>query len=493
MLELLGHAALRKRESSGVECATLSTDVDRTQGTDLASKRLEIAVFDGDGVTAYPLPATGNLRIGRIEGNDIRIDNPAVSRRHAIFHVGPPLAIQDLGASNGTFVKDPARASDAGDTHSLRHLAGATLPISLGDCIVVGTTLLVVRHAETPIVADIERTLSGHVVSDPVMVKLYEQAARAASSNISVLILGETGVGKEVLARAIHASSPRARQPFLGLNCAALPESLLESELFGHEKGAFSGANLARKGLFESADGGTVFLDEVGELPSSMQVKLLRVLEERSVLPVGGRSPRSIDVRFLAATNRDPEVDAAEGRFRQDLLYRLNGFSLTIPPLRERHSEIAPLARAFAAGAARRVGRNAIPRPLPETIGLLERYPWPGNVRELRNVIERAVVLASGDELLPEHLPPKLVHSIEGQATASRDVPRQEHPPPPAPDSMERLKEQMRALERARILDALERCDNNQTKAAELLGLSRRTLVTRLGEYDLPRPRKGRE
>ena len=482
-------------EELGISFAGMPAEVETKVGDELAAERLEIAVFDGDRVTTIPLPLTGSLTIGRMEGNDIRLDNAAVSRRHAIFHVGPPLAIQDLGGSNGTFVKDSTRASTAGETLSLRQIAGATLPIALGDCIVLGATLLVVRRAEAPAAVDGGRSLSGQVVSDPVMVKLHEHAARAASSNISVLILGETGVGKEVLARAIHASSPRARQSFLGLNCAALPESLLESELFGHEKGAFSGANQARKGLFESADGGTVFLDEVGELPASMQVKLLRVLEEKSVLPVGGRSPRSIDVRFLAATNRDPESDVAEGRFRQDLLYRLNGFVLTIPPLRDRRSEIAPLANVFAAGAARQVGRSTVPRISPETIQLLEGYRWPGNVRELRNVIERAVVLASGDDVLPEHLPPKLFDSL----TSSRSASIAERPsgassfPPPVRDSMGKLKEQMRDLERTRILDALERCDSNQTKAAELLGMSRRTLVSRLGEYDLPRPRKSRE
>ncbi|HEX6763851.1 MAG TPA: sigma 54-interacting transcriptional regulator [Polyangiaceae bacterium] len=459
-----------------------------------ASARLEIAVFDGDRVTSCPLPAAGSLTIGRLEGNDIRLDNAAVSRRHAIFHVGPPLAIQDLGGSNGTFVKDATRASTADETLSLRQVAGATLPIALGDCIVLGTTLLVVRRAEASSVVDVERIQAGRLVSDPVMVTLYEHAARAAASNISVLILGETGVGKEVLARAIHASSPRARQAFLGLNCAALPESLLESELFGHEKGAFSGANQARKGLFESADGGTVFLDEVGELPASMQVKLLRVLEDKSVLPVGGRSPRSIDVRFVAATNRDPELDVAEGRFRQDLFYRLNGFVLTIPPLRDRRSEIAPLANVFAESAASQMGRKAVPRLLPEAVALLEGYRWPGNVRELRNVIERAVVLAAGDDVLPEHLPPKLFDSLRsGQAALSAERRSGSSLAPQVRDSLGKLKEQMRDLERARILDALERCDKNQTKAAELLGMSRRTLVTRLGEYALPRPRKSRE
>jgi DNA-binding NtrC family response regulator len=481
-------------EELGVDSARMRAEAETKAPSGPAPERLEIAVFDGDRVTTYPLPTAGRLAIGRMEGNDIRLDNAAVSRRHAVFHVGPPLAIQDLGGSNGTFIKDPTRASPAGDTLSLRQVAGTTLPVALGDCIVLGATLLVLRRAEASVGGHLETVLAGRVVSDPAMTALYDQAARAAASNISVLILGETGVGKEVLARAIHARSPRASRAFLGLNCAALPESLLESELFGHERGAFSGANQARKGLFESADGGTVFLDEVGELPASMQVKLLRVLEDKSVLPVGGRSPRSIDVRFVAATNRDPEQDVAHGRFRQDLLYRLNGFVLTIPPLRDRRSEILPLAQLFAAEASRQVGRNAAPRVAPDTIERLEGYRWPGNVRELKNVIERAVVLASGDDLLPEHLPPKLFDLLRsGHGASSAEQPIAPSAAPEARDSLGKLKEQMRELEKARILDALEHCDGNQTKAAQLLGMSRRTLVTRLGEYELPRPRKSRQ
>ena len=223
-------------------------------------------------------------------------------------------------------------------------------------------------------------------------------------------------------------------------------------------------------------------------------MKLLRVLEEKAVLPVGARSPRPIDVRFVAATNRDPEADAADGRFRQDLLYRLNGFVLTIPPLRERPSEIPVLARVFAAGAASQLGRDAVPRVVPEALAVLESYRWPGNVRELRNVMERAVVLMSGDHILPEHLPPKMFDSFRRDSAVPAPQISSTRPSSSSPlaDSMGELKGQMRALERARILDALERCGQNQTRAAELLGMSRRTLVTRLAEYDVPRPRKNR-
>jgi DNA-binding NtrC family response regulator len=464
------------------------------KGAATPSERLEIAVFDGDRVTVRALPATGSLSIGRTADNDVCIDNPAVSRRHAVLHIGPPLAIQDLGGANGTFVKDPTRRLEKGETHSLRQLAGATLPVSLGDCIVVGTTVIVVRRSESIAVGETGSEPVGYVAKDPAMLRLYEQAARAAASTISVLILGETGVGKEVFARAIHARSPRAKGPFLAINCGALPETLLESELFGHEKGAFSGAHQARPGLFESADGGTLFLDEVGELPASTQVKLLRVLEDKSVLPVGGRSPRSIDVRFVAATNRDPDAEVARGRLREDLLYRLNGFVLTIPALRERRTEILALARVFAAATARQLGRHAAPELSPETVALLERYAWPGNVRELRNVIDRAVVLATPNEVLPENLPSKLVapSSTHRPSPGMPGLSGETEPPPPG-EPFGQVREELRALERTRILDALERCEGNQTRAAEMLGMSRRTLVTRLGEYGVPRPRKRRE
>ncbi len=335
------------------------------------------------------------------------------------------------------------------------------------------------------------------VVREPNMLAVYDDAAKAAAASISVLILGETGVGKEVLAQSIHKLSPRRDKPFLALNCAALSETLLEGELFGNERGAFTGAHSARPGLFESAEGGTVFLDEVGELPMTIQVKLLRVLEERRVMRVGGRTPIDVDVRFLAATNRDLDVALENGTFRQDLFFRLNGITLSLPPLRERPSEILPLAQRFAASYADKLGRCA-PEIADDAADLLVRYAWPGNVRELKNVVERAVVLANDDRIVAANLPAKL-------ATFTREsiAPRDSVPPPgpvstdrpvidegTEPVSSQRLRGEMEALERQRIIEALEKCGGNQTSAAELLGISRRTLVTRLATYDLPRPRK---
>ncbi|MBL8742907.1 MAG: sigma-54-dependent Fis family transcriptional regulator [Myxococcales bacterium] len=344
------------------------------------------------------------------------------------------------------------------------------------------------------------------VVEDPAMRTLYDDAGRAALAHISVLVLGETGVGKEVLAQSIHKLSQRRDAPFLALNCAALTESLLESELFGNERGAFTGAVTARPGLFESAQGGTVFLDELGELPMVIQVKLLRVLEERRVTRVGGRSPISVDVRFIAATNRNLEESIERGTFREDLYYRLAGITLTIPPLRERASEIVPLALRFLRSASGKMGRSEPQLSADARVAML-RYSWPGNVRELRNVIERALVLAAGDVIELSHLPAKLRQESAGPSSRPPQAssPDLEVAPPSSRDSYSSLspasgmfdsgdnrslRGEVVDLERKRIIEALERCGGNQTAAAEMLGMSRRTLVSRLSTYDLPRPRK---
>jgi transcriptional regulator with GAF, ATPase, and Fis domain len=353
------------------------------------------------------------------------------------------------------------------------------------------------------------------VVRSPVMRKLHDLLERVAPGEITVLILGDTGVGKEVLAEQVHRRSPRTAKPFLRLNCAALSESLLESELFGHERGAFTGAHQLKSGLLETAQGGTVFLDEIGELPMTVQVKLLRVLEERQVWRVGGVKPRPIDVRFVAATNRDLETAVTEHKFRQDLYFRLAGVTLHIPPLRERTEEIEPLAREFA----RQLSRQKRPPALSaDVIALLLGYSWPGNIRELRNAIERAVLLAGDGAVMPEHFAVEKMTATISTPISDAPLPRptavranapeskassiQHDTLPPTSDQLdsatsslslgERLRRQVQEVERQHIIDALTRCGGNQTRAARELGISRRTLISRLEAYNIPRPLKDR-
>jgi two-component system response regulator AtoC len=316
----------------------------------------------------------------------------------------------------------------------------------------------------------------GFVLRDDAMAALYRLVDRVAPSTINVLVLGETGAGKEVLARQLHQRSKRAGSELMSLNCAALTETLLESELFGHERGSFTGAVKDKVGLLEAARGGTVFLDEVGELPSSIQAKLLRVLEERRVLRVGAVAPTPIDVRFVFATNRDLEAEVARGAFRSDLYYRINGISLELPPLRERPAEIEPLARSFLAEAAQRDGLD-LPELAPDALAALKAYPWPGNIRELKNVIDRAILLAGGGTITAEVL------GLGGAAVSSPAVEA-------ASSSAPRLRQRREAAEREEVERALAQTNGNQTHAARLLGISRRTLVTRLTQYGLTKPRK---
>jgi DNA-binding NtrC family response regulator len=456
--------------------------------------RLQLAVFSGEDASVYPLPSTGKVTLGRAEDNDVRIDNRSVSRKHAVLHVGPPLCVEDLGGSNGTFVRD-FRELRPGDTEHLRQISNQSLEIRVGDFINLGGAIVVVRltpESSTGKTPGLEEAIVSQSES---MKTLYEQARLAARGLISILILGETGVGKDVLARQIHAWSPRAGGPMLSLNCAALSETLLESELFGHEKGAFTGAVQARPGLFESANGGTVFLDEVGELTMSTQVKLLRFLENRQVTRVGARRAIDVDVRFIAATNRDLEKEASGGRFRQDLYFRLGGMVLTVPPLRERREEIGPLAETFVGIASGQIERQDVPRLSEQALGCLKRYAWPGNVRELRHVIERAVILCPGSIVLPEHLNQAVQGAVVEPEPESAEKSRfwDAVTPTQSADALSRLQLEMRALERQRIIAALDECSGNQTRAAEKLGISRRTLVTRLAEYELPRPRKKKD
>jgi DNA-binding NtrC family response regulator len=313
--------------------------------------------------------------------------------------------------------------------------------------------------------------------------------AQVAVGDVSVLITGETGVGKELCAEMIHRQSKRQGRPFVKLNCSAIAESLIESELFGHERGAFTGAMTARAGLFETADGGTVFLDEIGELPMSMQAKLLRVLEDRVVRRVGAETGRELDVRFVGATNRSLLAEVEAGRFRRDLYYRINGVTITLPPLRERPAEIAALARAFAARPRGNPsgGKHALG---DDVLAALRKHLWPGNVRELRNTIERAVLLAGNEPVRPEHL---ALEAPSARRSSIPTLPIERISVVDQPSSIspsEPLANAVAEVERRRILDTLDRCGGNQTRAARMLGISRNTLVARMDAYGLPRPRK---
>lgn len=293
--------------------------------------------------------------------------------------------------------------------------------------------------------------------------QVYDLTLQVASSEANILILGESGTGKELIARTLHTNSPRKARPFVSLNCAALADNLLESQLFGHLRGAFTGAIMNQKGLLEEADGGTLFLDEIGDVSAAVQAKLLRVIQEKEFIPIGSTKPKTVDVRFVAATNRDLQQDVASGRFREDLFYRLNVISLTLPPLRERPEDIEPLARHFVKRFAVRMSKE-LHGIDPEALLCMTRYHWPGNVRELENVIERAVILARGPLLTADLLP-----------VCSRTA-------PPRSDELQPMVA-LEEVERQHILAIYKQTGNHKSKTAEILGISRKTLDRKLAEY----------
>jgi two-component system response regulator AtoC len=463
---------------------------------------LQLVLADGDRLSVHALPRTGTIVIGRSPDAQVKLTTRAVSRDHARIHVGERLEVEDLDSTNGTFV------------HNRRITPWLRVPILPGDGILLGEVLVMVMPAEVAssvgnappssrgsalsLANRSEKRRRSPVVEDPAMKALYKLAERVASvpSPISVLILGETGTGKELLAETIHHASPRATRKFVGLNCAALSESLLESELFGYERGAFTGAQQAKPGLLEDADGGTVFLDELGEMAPALQAKLLRVLETREVLRVGGRKARAIDVRFVAATNRDLEQEIAAGRFRSDLYYRLNVVTMHLPALRERTTEIVSLANHFIRERCAVFGRSQVPELSPAACEALERYSWPGNVRELRNTVERALV-----QLEPNatRIEPEILRLGASSVTPSAvSLPRSTQPPAAddeaalhrIPTPPRTFRAEVGDLERELVVETMARCGGNQTRAAKELGISRNTLIARLAMYGVTRPRK---
>jgi two-component system, NtrC family, response regulator AtoC len=427
-----------------------------------------------DGGTAHrDLPERGAIVLGRGAECDVQIEHPSVSRRHATLHVGPSYALEDHGSSNGTRV-DGRQVPE-----------GKRVPVSTGQHIELGSTTLVLPAIPlSPPAAGHPTALHATPPGSP-MRELHDTLDLVARGTIAVLVIGETGVGKELVAAELHRRSPRAGRPFLTLNCASFPEALLETELFGFERGAFAGAEHPKPGLVEVAAGGTVLLDEVSALPLTIQAKLLRLLESGEVMRVGSLHAQRVDVRFVATSNRDLEQLVATERFRADLYYRLNGAKLVVPPLRDRRTEIAPLARGFAAAAAAQLGiaPGAITAP---ALLALERHSWPGNVRELRNVIERAVLLARGAPIGIEH-----VGAASAAASPNAPAANPSQPPPAAVGPSGDLRAQLNVIERERILAALVECNGNQSRAAKLLGMPRRTFLSRLDALQIARPRKG--
>lgn len=459
------------------------------------TESLALVVFEAGTASVLPLASGDEWVIGRAESAHVRFANSTVSRVHAVVRGGVLPTVEDLGSSNGTRVDGVALAR------------GERRPLRPGSVISFGQVAVSVQLVD----AGVREPLASPslVMEDPRTKAVFELAATVAPSNLPVLIVGETGVGKELVAEHVHACSDRASQPLLRINCAALPESLLESELFGHERGAFTGATTTRAGLLESANGGTLFLDEVGETSLATQAKLLRFLESGEVLRVGGIRPKRLDVRVIGATNRDLERLTREGKVRADFYHRLNGVTITVPPLRARALDIVPLARAFLRGASLRLGR-----PEPSISADLERalveYRWPGNVRELRKVLDRATVLSRGAPVERRHLMLS-EHESPGSLT-SIDVARA-LPPPPSPGEVpeaealttiapvgsaarsrasvpSNLRAELEQLERERILACLQECGGNQSRAAELLGITRRVLMARMDAYGISRPRK---
>jgi two-component system response regulator AtoC len=430
-------------------------------------RETRIIVFWDGGSASRAIEPGERVVVGRADDCDLAVPDDSVSRHHLAVYGDRPARIEDLGSANGTMV--------GGE----RLEPGRPLAIAPTMVVEIGDALLLVRAVEPERRVDAQAPPSRRVPGgDPATARMNELVELVAGTTISVLLLGETGAGKGVLAQMIHERSPRAAGPLLRVNCASLTETLLESELFGHERGAFTGATQAKPGLLEAANGGTLLLDEIGEMPLATQAKLLHVLEHGEVMRVGAVKPRPMDVRFVAATNRDLPAAAEQGRFRQDLYFRLNGLTIVVPPLRERPSEIAGLAAEFVTEAARRLGRDA-PEIEPDALAAMRAYAWPGNVRELRNAMVRAALFARGGRIAARHLdmpspaaPPAPTTSAANPGSAPQAAPAV-------------LRDEVRDLERRRIVETLERFHHNQVETARALGIARGTLRSRMKELGL--------
>lgn len=435
----------------------------RPDPTEPRAPRAWLLIEHGDELTSAVVRAGAAAVVGRGADADVSLPQAvSLSRRHARFEWREgALQVRDLSSKNGVFV-DGRRVPEA-SLHGDEDVRLGEIPVSVR---IVGGPAGFSSGRPAPAAAESGAhdlpTVVPPVLYDRRMRQLYEMVGRVARTTMPVLILGETGVGKELVAHAVHDASPRRESPFEAINCGAIPATLLQSTLFGHQKGAFTGASRDHAGLFERADGGTVFLDEVGELSDDAQVALLRVLETSTVSRIGSNEPIKVDIRVVAATHRDLEERIGRGQFRSDLWYRLEAVTLEVPPLRDRPSEIGPLAQYFLERAKQQWGASASGFT-EAALQALGQYDWPGNVRQLRNTVERACAVSQGQQVEVSDLPPAV--SAGGSVRRSGGA---------------SLTDRVRAFEAALLREALHETGGNQTHAAELLGIPRKTLSYRI-------------
>ncbi len=430
-----------------------------------------LLLLTADGARLLRLRRGDAVVFGRAEDCDVVVDDSRVSRRHArVAFLGNTLVVRDLGSRNGTRLGERLLRDEQAE------ITDGSL-VGIGPLrAVVGVTVSDPGASEETIGEAAPELMEGFLASSPLMTDLLRRSLRVAKTRAVVLIHGETGSGKEVLGEQIHRWSAAAGGPFLSINCAAVPRELIESELFGHERGAFTGANQRKIGFLEAASKGSLLLDEVGELSLEGQAKLLRALETRTITRLGGTEPVRLETRFLCATHRNLAAEVAAGRFREDLWFRINTFVLEVPPLRARPMEALTLASLFANRFAKEHGLTARPLSLAAVEALL-RHDWPGNVRELRNAMEHAVVLARGASIevidLPDAVRSSSRESSEGDTGQETG-----------------LRGELADLERERVEQALRVENGNQTRAAERLGISRRGLIRKLEKYGF-KPKAG--